>query len=66
MQPQCRSAFNRLGWNAIDGFLQENFVEHETLARMKGPCGEGLGYLKIANALNAEGRATKRGALGGP
>ena len=49
------------GWNAIDGCLQENSVEQETLTRMRELRGEGLGYLKVANVLNAEGRATKRG-----
>lgn len=49
------------GWNAIDGYLQENFVEQETLDRMRELRDKGLGYLKVANVLNAEGRATKRG-----
>ena len=49
------------GWNAIDGYLQENLDEQATLTRMRKLRDEGLGYLKIANAINAEGRATKKG-----
>ena len=50
-----------LGWDAIDGHLQVNLVEQETLARITKLQDSGLGYLKIAKALNDEGRATKRG-----
>ncbi len=49
------------GWDTVNGHLEENPVEKETLARMRELRGNGLGYLKVANALNAEGRATKKG-----
>jgi hypothetical protein len=36
-------------------------MEQETLARIHDLRESGLGYLKIANTLNAEARATKKG-----
>jgi DNA invertase Pin-like site-specific DNA recombinase len=49
------------GWNAVDGHLEPNLTEQETLARAHELRGAGLGYLKIAETLNVERRATKRG-----
>lgn len=49
------------GWNAVDGWLQADVAEQETLARAQELRAAGFGYLKIAHVLNEEGRATKRG-----
>jgi site-specific DNA recombinase len=49
------------GWDVVDGRLVANPVEQETLARAEELRSEGLGYLKIAETLNAERRPTKRG-----
>ena len=49
------------GWTTEDGYLVPEPAERETLARLQELRGDGLGYLKIANVLNEEGRATKRG-----
>jgi DNA invertase Pin-like site-specific DNA recombinase len=49
------------GWNTVDGHLEENPTEQETLARIAELREAGLGYLKIAQTMNAEQRATKRG-----
>ena len=49
------------GWNVVDGHLELNSAEQETLDRIVELRDSGLGYLKVAQALNAEGLATKRG-----
>lgn len=49
------------GWDAVDGHLRENHSEQKTLARTTELRDSGLGYLKIAQILNDEGRPTKRG-----
>jgi site-specific DNA recombinase len=49
------------GWNTVEGRLQVNPIEQETLARIRELRSLGMGYLKIAGELNAEGHATKRG-----
>ena len=49
------------GWDVIGGRLEPNPTEQETLARISELRATGLGYLKIARALNDEKRATKRG-----
>ena len=49
------------GWTAIDGYLVPEPAEQETLLRLQELRRDGLGYLKIANILNDEGRATKKG-----
>ena len=46
---------------AIDGYLVPEPVEQETLARLQELRRDGLGYLKVAQAPNEEGRATMRG-----
>jgi site-specific DNA recombinase len=51
------------GWDVVDGLLVADPYEQQTLIRARELRGEGLGYLKIANALNAESRATKKGGL---
>lgn len=51
------------GWSAEDGILVADPGEQKTLQRARELRREGLGYLKIATALNAEGRATKKGGL---
>jgi DNA invertase Pin-like site-specific DNA recombinase len=50
------------GWNVVDRCLESNPTEQETLARIQELRGSGLGYLKIARTLTADGRPTKRGA----
>ena len=50
------------GWNTVDGRLEANAIEQETLARAIELRSSGMGYLKIAETLNAEARPTKRGA----
>jgi DNA invertase Pin-like site-specific DNA recombinase len=50
------------GWDNVDGHLQQNSAEQETLARITELReNSGFGYLKIAQTLNDEGKATKRG-----
>jgi site-specific DNA recombinase len=49
------------GWDIVDGSLETNAVEQETLTIIHQLRGSGLGYLKIAEILNIERRATKRG-----
>jgi DNA invertase Pin-like site-specific DNA recombinase len=49
------------GWRAVDGHLERDDDEQLTIVRATQLRTTGLGYLKIAQALNAEGRATKRG-----
>ena len=49
------------GWDAVDGRLVANPGEQRTLARAETLRADGLGYLKIAEALNREERPTKRG-----
>jgi DNA invertase Pin-like site-specific DNA recombinase len=58
-----RRAWNHppFGWATTDGALVPHLDEQETLHRVRELRSEGHGYLKVANALNAEGRATKRG-----
>ena len=51
------------GWDVVDGHLEVNAMEQKTLAEAQKLRGAGLGYLKIAAALNDEGRATKRGGF---
>ena len=46
----------------MDGRLEINPTEQETLARVRELRDSGMGYLKIAETLNVEGRPTKRGA----
>lgn len=49
------------GWRVLDGLLVADEGEQETLARIRELRATGLGYLKIAEVLNQEGRPTKRG-----
>ena len=49
------------GWNAVEGHLEPDQAEQVILARVRELRAFGWGYLKIAQALNAEGRSTKRG-----
>jgi DNA invertase Pin-like site-specific DNA recombinase len=50
------------GWDNVDGHLQQNSAEQKTLARITELREDsGFGYLRIAQTLNDEGRATKRG-----
>jgi site-specific DNA recombinase len=49
------------GWDVLEGRLEENPIEQETLVRISELRASGLGYLKIARTLNDEQRATKRG-----
>jgi hypothetical protein len=49
------------GRDAVDGRLEADPSEQETLARISELHASGLGYLKIARALNDAQRATKRG-----
>jgi DNA invertase Pin-like site-specific DNA recombinase len=48
--------------NGADGELEPNEDEVVTLRRMVELREQGLGYLKIANALNAEGLSTRSGS----
>jgi len=49
------------GWRAVDGQLEANPAEQETLTRIDELRASGLGYLKISQTLNSEKRPTKRG-----
>jgi len=49
------------GWRAVDGHLEPDPDEQTTLARLRELRASGLGYLKIARTLDAEGHSTKRG-----
>lgn len=49
------------GWRTVDGRLRRDAAEQKTLARARVLRESGLGYAAIANTLNEEGRATKRG-----
>ena len=49
------------GWDSIEGLLVENPMEQETLTLIHELREPVLGCLKIAERLDAEGRATKRG-----
>lgn len=49
------------GWRAVGGVLEAHPDEQRTLARMRDLRRAGLGYLRIANVLEAAGHATKRG-----
>ena len=51
------------GWRVVDGRLEPDPTEQDTLARARELRASGLGYLKIARALDAEGRPTKKGGL---
>lgn len=49
------------GWRTMDGRLVRDEDEQDTIDRARKLRASGLGYLRIAQALNAEGRSTKRG-----
>ena len=49
------------GWRVVGGRLEADPDEQETLARVRELREAGLGYLKVAQAINAEERPTKRG-----
>lgn len=49
------------GWKIVDGHLEVHPTEQETLTRARELRASGIGYLKVAAALNKEGRSTKRG-----
>ena len=49
------------GWDVVEGRLEPNPAEQETVAMIRDSRRSGLGYLKIAQGLNGEGRSTKRG-----
>jgi DNA invertase Pin-like site-specific DNA recombinase len=51
------------GWESVDGRLEKEADEQLTLARARQLREGGLGYLRIAETLNAENRPTKRGGL---
>lgn len=48
------------GWDAVDGKLRRNVTEQKVLRRAKVLRAKGMGYAKVADALNAEGHAPKR------
>lgn len=48
------------GWDAVDGKLLRNALEQRTLRRAKTLRAKGMGYAKVADALNAGGHAPKR------
>lgn len=50
------------GWRATEGRLEADEDEQDTLAVIGRLRDEGMGYARVAAALNAEGRASKRGA----
>jgi len=49
------------GWRAVDGHLQLDPAEQETLRKLQELRVSGMGYLKIAAVLNAGGQPSKRG-----
>jgi len=49
------------GWRAVEGHLQPDADEQRTLTRIRKLRSSEMGYLKIADTLNAEGHPTKRG-----
>jgi len=49
------------GWRVVEGQLEADPEEQKTLARARELREAGLGYLKVAKTLDAEGRRTKRG-----
>jgi DNA invertase Pin-like site-specific DNA recombinase len=49
------------GWKAAEGRLEPHEEEQRTLARAQELRASGLGFLKVAETLNGEGRPTKRG-----
>jgi DNA invertase Pin-like site-specific DNA recombinase len=49
------------GWRVEDGHLEPDAGEQEILRRVRELRDAGLGYLKVAQVLNAEERPTKRG-----
>jgi len=49
------------GWNAVDGILEPDEAEQETLGRIQRMRSEGLSYDRIAKTLNEDGSPTKRG-----
>jgi site-specific DNA recombinase len=52
------------GWDAVDGQLVANPVEQRTLTRIRQLRGSGMSYHKVADVLDGEDRATKRGGKG--
>jgi DNA invertase Pin-like site-specific DNA recombinase len=50
------------GWDAVNGRLRRNTAEQKVLRRARALRAKGLGYLKVAEQLNAEGLAPKRAA----
>jgi hypothetical protein len=49
------------GWQAAGGELVPDAAEQEVIARMREMRGQRLSYGAIAEALNTEGTATRRG-----
>jgi hypothetical protein len=50
------------GWDAENGKLRRNATEQKVLRRARALRAKGMGYAKVADALNAEGHAPKRAA----
>ena len=48
------------GWDAVNGKLRRNPAEQKVLRRAQALRAKGMGYAKVADALNAEGHAPKR------
>ena len=61
-QGRVYSGSTPFGWDAIDGKLRRNGVEQKILRRVRALREKGLGYARVAEALNAEGHAPKRAA----
>lgn len=49
------------GWQSVEGYLEPDPDEQETLARAQELRDEGKGFKRIADMLNEEGLPTKRG-----
>jgi DNA invertase Pin-like site-specific DNA recombinase len=61
-QGRVYSGSTPFGWDAVDGKLRRNAVEQRVIRRARTLRAKGMGYAKVAEALNAEGHAPKKAA----